>query len=281
METASVPAPLSLVLDPAVWAATTFAACDLGDARRTRRAVAVAERLAAHPDASLPAALAAPAMLKAGYRLLHTEAVTVDALTAPHRAQTQQAASGPGVTLLVQDTTEVDSTPHRAVADLGPIGNGRGRGYLLQSVLAVRPAPEAVLGLAALTPFLRVPQAERGARAADRRHRPRESDIWPQTVAAVGPPPPGAIWVHVGDRGADVFPFSPPAARRAPSLPRGGRRPAGPSRPRRRATTADGTATYVRQAAQALPPVAHRPKALAARRGEPPAPPTSASPGRR
>ena len=262
METASVPAPLSLVLDPAVWAATTFAACDLGDARRTRRAVAVAERLAAHPDASLPAALAAPAMLKAGYRLLHTEAVTVDALTAPHRAQTQQAASGPGVTLLVQDTTEVDSTPHRAVADLGPIGNGRGRGYLLQSVLAVRPAPEAVLGLAALTPFLRVPQAERGARAADRRHRPRESDIWPQTVAAVGPPPPGAIWVHVGDRGADVFTFF--AACRAAGadlLVRVAQD--------RRATTADGTATYVRQAAQALPPVAHRPKALAARRGEP------------
>ena len=253
---------METLLDPAAWAATTFAACDLHDARRTRRAVAVAERLAGQADASLPAALGAPAMLKAAYRLLHADGVTVDALTAPHRAQTRQAASAPGTTLLVQDTTELDYTAHRAVADLGPIGNGRGRGYLLQSVLAVRPDDGAVQGLAALVPFLRQPQADRGTRAADRRQRARESDIWGATAAAIGTPPAGTTWVHVGDRGADVFTFFQ-ACRATGSdlLVR--------VTQDRCAMGADGTATHILQAARALPAVAHRSHALAARRRVP------------
>jgi hypothetical protein len=261
MEPLPLPTPLPMVLAPARWAEATFAACALGDARRTRRLVAVAERLAAHPDASLPAALADPAMLKAGYRLLHEAAVDVAALTAPHRAQTRAAAAA-GVTLLIQDTTEVDYTGHPRVADLGPIGDGRGRGYLLQSVLAVRPGDGAVLGLAALEPFLRVPQADRGTRAADRRHRARESDVWPRTVAAAGAPPPGATWVHVGDRGADIFAFFAACRDTGTEL-------LVRVAQDRRAAAADGAATYVRRAARALPPAAHRDQAVTARRGEP------------
>jgi len=256
------PAGLTGALDPVAWAAATFAGCDLGDARRTRRLVAVAARLAADPSGSLPAALAAPAMLKAGYRLLHTDAVTVDALTRPHRDQTRAVAGAPGVTLLLQDSTELDYTPHPSLDGLGPIGDGRGRGYRLQSVLAVRPDDGGVLGLAALTPFLRHPQADRGSSAAHRRHRARESDIWPQTVAEVGPPPPGATWVHVGDRGADVFTCFAMCRTMATEL-------VVRVAQDRCATAPDGTATHVLAAARALPPVAHRSQPVAARRGEP------------
>lgn len=258
----SRPTPMTHLLDPDAWATATFGACDLGDARRTRRLVAVAARFAADPSASLPAAMAAPAMLKAGYRLLQTEAATVAALTAPHRAQTRQAASGPGVTLLIQDTAELDYTAYRRVADLGPIGNGQGRGFLLQSVLAVQPDDGGVLGLAALTPFLRQAQANRGARAADRRRRERESDIWPETVAEVGAPPPGATWVHVGDRGADAFTFFAACREWGTDL-------VVRVAQDRCATAPDGTATHVRAAACALPPVANRDRPLTARRGEP------------
>lgn len=265
MDTARVPtppAPPAALLDPAAWAAATFGGCELGDARRNRRVLAIAERLAAQPGASLPAALGEPALLKATYRLLHADFVTAERLTATHRAQTRAVAGAAGVTLLVQDTTEVDYTAHRSVTDLGPIGNGCTRGYLLQSVLAVRPDADEVLGLAALTPFLRQPQADRGSSAAHRRHRARESDIWAQTAAAVGPPPPGATWVHVGDRGADVFTFFA-ACREATAdlLIR--------VTQDRCATAADGTATHVLQAARALPAVAARAHPLSARRGVP------------
>jgi hypothetical protein len=112
--------------------------------------------------------------------------------------------------LLVQDTTELDYSHHPATCALGPIGNGRGQGYLLQSVLAIRPPiaddPGAVLGLAALDPFLRIPTPP-GETRTERAQRPRESDAWLRSVEAIGTPPAGSRWVHLGDRGADLFRF--------------------------------------------------------------------------
>src|SRR5215208_6116751 len=150
------------LLNPVAWAATAFGDTALGDRRRTQRVVETAARLAAAPDASLPTALGDPAALKATYRLLHEPTVDVDALVAPQRDATLTAARTRPVVLLVQDTTEVDYTHHRAATGLGPIGSGGGQGYLLQSVLAIAPAPRQVLGLAHLEPFLRVPAPRRG-----------------------------------------------------------------------------------------------------------------------
>ena len=263
MDTTLLPAPPAPpLLDRAAWAAATFGAAALGDARRTRRAVAAAAAVAANPAAAPPAALGDPAALKATYRLLHEADVTVDALTAPARAQALAAARAAPAVLLVQDTTEVDYTAHRAAAGLGPIGNGGGRGYLLQSVLAVTPAG-AVLGLAHLAPCLRVPAPRRGERCAERRDRPRESDAWARAAAAVGAPPAGATWGHVGDRGADVFAFLAACrAQAADFLVRAAQD--------RRAAAADGTATRVLAAARALPPAGGvRALALPARPGQP------------
>jgi Transposase DNA-binding len=50
------------------WAQETFGAVQLGDERRTRRAVQIAQALAHEPGASLPAQLHEEAALKATYR---------------------------------------------------------------------------------------------------------------------------------------------------------------------------------------------------------------------
>src|SRR5262245_54754837 len=83
------PPVLAPVLDPHWWARQTFGLANLGDRRRTRRAVATAAALAAQPTASLPRQLRDPAALKATYRLLHEPDVTCAALVAPHLAQTR------------------------------------------------------------------------------------------------------------------------------------------------------------------------------------------------
>ena len=44
----------SLVLDVAQWAETQFGSCELGDVRRTRRAVKAAAQFALSPDATTP-----------------------------------------------------------------------------------------------------------------------------------------------------------------------------------------------------------------------------------
>ena len=108
-----------------------------GAARRAvRRAVRPAARMVRHPSASLPRQTGAWRETKAGYRLFAEEEVTFEALQKPHRAQTQAAAAERPLVLQIQDTSELDYTRHEAAPDLGPIGNGGGRGFLLHSTLA-------------------------------------------------------------------------------------------------------------------------------------------------
>ncbi len=50
------------------------------------------------------------------------------------------------------------------------------------------------------------------AHAGEQRHQrrkreERETDVWVRQVFSIGTPGPGSMWVHVGDRGADMFPF--------------------------------------------------------------------------
>ncbi len=157
------------LLDPKSWAEQTFGGVQLHDRRRTRRTVQAASSLAENPLGSLPAQMHTWKETKALYRLLDEPDVTFAALMHPHFQQTRQQANASPVVLLVQDTTDIDLSHRRKISGVGQIGNERGRGFFVQTVLAVRPQSREVLGCMAQEPFVRM--------------------------------------VHVGDRGADMFPF--------------------------------------------------------------------------
>lgn len=188
------------------WALAQFGTLKLGDTRRTQRVVELAAAMFRQPDASLPQQLGDPAALKATYRLLNTEALSHAQLLASHWEATRHTAEEAGTTLLVQDTSELDFTAHPGVTGLGPIGNGKGRGLLLQSMLAIRPDTHTVVGLAYQQSTLRQ-GAPAGETCVQRRKRGRESQGWLTGIRAVGTPPPEARWVHVGDRYADMWAF--------------------------------------------------------------------------
>ncbi len=198
------------VLPPDRWATETFGTADLGDARLTQRLVTTAAAITANPQASLPQQLADPAALHGAYRLLGNDAVTFDAILAPHLAQTRAAATG-GTVLLVQDTTTLDCSAHPATTGLGPIGPRAGHGAHLQTVLAVRPAPREPLGVLGAGVWTRAAAADhppaRTETSAQRAKRDRESAVWGRLVTTIGPPPPDTVWVHVADRGADCYSF--------------------------------------------------------------------------
>jgi hypothetical protein len=163
--------------------------------------------MARDPAASLPKQHHTWKDLKAMYRLLDEADVTFAALMQPHWQQTRACLHPEAVVLLVQDTTEIDLSAHATMAGLGPIGNGQGRGFLLETVLAVIPESQAVLGCLAQQPFLRVP-APKSEQRYQRRHRVhRETDVWMQMVEQIGTPACTGLLVHVGDRGADMLPF--------------------------------------------------------------------------
>ncbi len=195
------------LLNPKSWAEQTFGGVQLHDLRRTRRAIQAATNLAENPLGSLPAQMHTWKETKALYRLLDEPDVTFAALMQPHLHQTREHANGSPVVLMVQDTTDIDLSHRHKISGVGQIGNERGRGFFVQTVLAVLPQSREVLGCMAQEPFVRIPAPDGEQRYQRRKREERETDVWMRQVSAIGTPDPGCLWVHVGDRGADMFPF--------------------------------------------------------------------------
>ena len=147
------------LLAPAQWAQSEFALAELGDQRRTQRLVTMATCLAQTPTGTLPQAFPQWKDLKAADRFLDHLDFGPAEIQQPHRQQTLAACREPGEFLLIEDTTDLDYSSHPKTQQLGFIGNGRGRGLLVHSTLAVQVAawdlaqqPEGIaLGLLAQT----------------------------------------------------------------------------------------------------------------------------------
>ncbi len=190
------------LMGPTAWAQAHFADARLGDKRRTERLVRLAAQIAADPTGGLPEATGRWADLKAAYRLFDNDQVSFRAIAEPHWLRTRQGH--PEAALILDDTTEIDFGAARRIRGVGPVGSGIGQGFLLHSALMVAPEGEAIHGLAGQVLFHRKP-APAGETRAQRRRRDRESEVWGRLIEQVGPPPPGARWIHVMDRGSDDF----------------------------------------------------------------------------
>src|SRR6266536_917079 len=196
----------STMLSAQQWAEETFGEVRLGHRSREERAVTMAAAIAVDPAASLPKQMGSEAEAHAAYRFLQTPQVSYEQLIGPHLEQTRADMGKPERVLLIQDTTEVDYQQHPTTTGLGPVGNGTHHGFLLQTVLAVEPTSRQVLGIAHQEPFRRQP-APKGETRRQREQRERESQVWERSVQAIGEPPAGVQWIHVGDRYSDMFPF--------------------------------------------------------------------------
>lgn len=191
------------------WATQQWGSVELGDIRRTHRAVEVGSAIASNPSGSLPEQMQSWGDLKAAYRLLSEADVTHERLSQGHWQQTQQiaASSEAAVVLFVQDTSELDYSSQTQTRDLGHIGNAKGRGLMLHSCLAVIPTPGNAMpiGLARQRVWRRTELKTKGETRTARAARARESEVWAETVEQIGAPRPEQLWVSVGDRGSDVF----------------------------------------------------------------------------
>jgi hypothetical protein len=147
----------------ATFGARHFGRADLGDQRRNRRLVQLADDVTGHPGGTLPDTLRHPKDLKAFYRLMNQRSVTHATVLAPHQQLTQgRMRDHQGVVLTIHDTTTLDySSLTSLAADLGQIGDGHGRGYLCHNTLAVAADSKEVLGLVNQILFHR-PDAPRG-----------------------------------------------------------------------------------------------------------------------
>ena len=185
-----------------------FGSAELGDVRRTRRLVQVADRMVKHPGGTLPDKLSDPAGLKGLYRLAARDEVTHEAVLAPSRERTLRlAAEASGTVLHIHDGTELDYSGLHSLKDLGRIGDGNGRGYLVHNTLTIVAETREVLGLA-YQKLIKRPQAPKRETRKQCRERPdRESRMWKHASKTIPAVPPGRRWVEVADRGADLLEF--------------------------------------------------------------------------
>lgn len=195
-----------MILETHAWAQETFGSCQLGDRRRTKRLVKLAEQVVARPDGSTPEQTESWGDCKAAYRLFDQEDVTFDEIIRPHCQQTLASCRPGDVKLIINDTTSLDFGYSRRATGLGPTGNGFGKGYFLHTALMVDAADGRIDGMAGQILYHRKPKPKkRPASNTCRRQADRESTVWGNLVDRVGRAPDGVKWVHVDDRGADDF----------------------------------------------------------------------------
>ncbi len=190
------------------WAVKTFAGAHLAHADRSERVIKMGSALARDPQASLPKQMGDQAATKAAYRFLESAHTSYEQLIAPHLEQTRALMQKKKRILLVQDMTEVHYSHHPQTRGLGPVGRqGKGQGYLLQTVLAIDPSTREVLGIAAQEAFLRqrAPVGETSHGRSKRKEK--ETQVWSRQVREIGKAPADCHFLHVGDRGSDIFSF--------------------------------------------------------------------------
>ena len=177
----------------------------LGDTRRNRRALRVAEKIAYAPSASLPAIALSDTELVPIYRLFNEADVTPAALLAPHMEETARRAALFDEVLVIHDTTEVAYTGRRN--GLGPLSDRSAQGYLahVSLVVAAGSAP-LPLGVLALEQLVRPPATNEKRKRRSLLDPANEFARWHRGITTTRERlagHPGVV--HLADREGDCF----------------------------------------------------------------------------
>lgn len=190
------------------WAEQEFGNANLGDYRRTRRLIQIAEQRGSQPNASITQSCGDNAGAKAAYRFYENEAISITSILSSHQQATQTRMSQESVVLAVQDTTQLDYTHHPATEGLGTLHNEKQQGMLMHTTFAVTPA-RVPLGIIHQQIWTR--PAEDFGKKHKRKQLPiqeKESQKWLTSLKAtcqMQKQLPHTKVVSVGDREADVY----------------------------------------------------------------------------
>lgn len=180
---------------------------DLGDERLNKRSRRIIESLASNPEASINAACGGWSETIAAYRFFDNASVTPEQILQPHREATKGRIREHSVVLIVQDTTELDFTPHPP-KDARCLNTTERFGLYEHSHLAVTPA-KLCLGVVGGESFDRAPEtlghsAERSALPIEE----KESFRWLQgyrSACELAAECPQTQIVSVADREGDLY----------------------------------------------------------------------------
>jgi hypothetical protein len=157
---------------------------ELGDRRLNRRARRLLEKLGEKPTVSIPAACGGWGETRAAYRLFDHPEVTAARVLAPHIACTEERVRAHPRVLCIQDTTELDYSTKKGIAELGPLNYESRWGMYLHPTLAI--TPERVpLGLLDMHSWAREPGSLGQEKDPSRPLEEKESVRWVDGFARV------------------------------------------------------------------------------------------------
>lgn len=159
--------------------------------------------MAASPDSSLPDQHKDWGDIKAAYRFLNNPKVTPEGIQSTHRQQVRLLCTSHPVVLAIEDGSELDFSGHPSVSGLGFIGDGHGRGLLQHSTLGVT-TDGHLLGILHQIWWKRT-RTPKGETRRQRQARVTESDLWADSIRAIGTVGPTTRLIHVTDRGGDCY----------------------------------------------------------------------------
>lgn len=187
-----------------------FAELDLGDPRRTLRAMKLVAAMAKRPDESLPSSLGTESELEAAYRLLNNENIEYDDLLCEHRDRTIARAEEAGEVLVLHDTTTC-TFEHGDPDKIGYLPTGKAGFFVHTSLVVDARRHRRPLGVLHVEPLWRAQRSGRGRRANRVNGREasswkdRESERWGRCVQECAEHLEGCSVVHVMDREGDKY----------------------------------------------------------------------------
>ena len=184
----------------------------LGDPRRTRRLVRLAQGVSSDPAASFPSLARSDAELEATYRFLSNPHVNWRDILAPHLAATAERAWQQEEILVVHDTTELHFPGRARRKGLGHMSN-QSQGFFAHTALAVAAdgsrLPLGVLGLSLKfrsRPRRKLTASQAVRASAAKRQCDKESDRWRVLAEQTETHLQGKTQaIHVMDREADNY----------------------------------------------------------------------------
>jgi hypothetical protein len=179
--------------------------CLLGDKRLIERAKVIGQKMLDKPDCLLPEQMGSWSATKASYRFFDNPTINYNDIIMPHWKHSREISTAYDTVLCIQDTSDISFTHRAVIKGMSQLGNGQGQGFLLHSTLAVVPGPQPqIIGLLHQEIFYRRP-APKNESKEKRYNRARESDVWINSLRAVGKPSSGTNFIDVMDRGADIY----------------------------------------------------------------------------
>lgn len=185
-----------------------FLGANLGDARRARRLVKLAEAMAAQPERSLPELTGSEAALEGAYRFFGSRHVRWFSVLGPHIDRTWGRARALGRVLCVSDTTEFAFKGEAPKEGLSQLGRGK-QGFLGHCALAVSAdGQRRPLGVLGMVPVVRADTIAIPEEGGDDYTCEVESERWATLVELVEDERPSDLQVvHVMDREGDQYPL--------------------------------------------------------------------------